>query len=195
MSIRLLEQVSKMLYCRVGNFFLVRTLNKFNVKVLGFINYSPFPKHSDVHFIIDKIGKDVFDSYFSFGFVRNSWDWQVSVYKYILKSKNHENHKLISSMDDFEEYIKWRCADIRRVRFQRDFLYSEEGKPLVDFVGRFENLNDDFQKVCNHLGINTSLGRKNVSNTVPYQENYNEETKKMVEKTYKRVIDFFGFKF
>jgi len=47
------------------------------------------------------------DQYFTFGFVRNPWSWQVSLYAYMLESESHRQHELIQSMDGFEEYIEW----------------------------------------------------------------------------------------
>ncbi|NJL76459.1 MAG: sulfotransferase family 2 domain-containing protein [Saprospiraceae bacterium] len=32
-----------------------------------------------------KIPKNIFEQYFKFGFVRNPWDWQASLYEYALK--------------------------------------------------------------------------------------------------------------
>ncbi len=35
-----------------------------------------------------KLPANIYDSYFKFGFVRNPWDWQVSLYTYMLKNEN-----------------------------------------------------------------------------------------------------------
>ena len=40
---------------------------------------------------------------------------------------------------------------------QSDYLYNEEGKLLVNFIGRFERLQDDFNIVCSHIGLPPTL--------------------------------------
>ncbi len=66
---------------------------------------------------------------------------------------------------------------------------------LVDFVGRFENLNADFETICARIGISASLPRINVSNVKPYQPYYNEETRELVRRTFDADIALFGYEF
>lgn len=39
------------------------------------------------------------------------------------------------------------------VRCQCDFICDSSGKQIVDFVGKYENLQEDFNYVCNQIGI------------------------------------------
>lgn len=113
------------------------------------------------------MGQAKFDSYFSFAFVRNPWDWQVSLYTFMLKNKNHYQHNLAKSFSGFTEYIEWRCRE--DVRFQRDFVFSKDGKQLVNFIGRFENLEKDFNYICSQIGISVILPKFNQSGHRPYE--------------------------
>ena len=171
--------------------FTWRVLKKFGISAP--FDPRPFPDHIKASELINKIGKDVFESFFSFAIVRNPWDWQVSLYTFMLKNTSHPQHDLAKNFNNFDNYIKWRCAE--EVRFQKDFIYSEDGKLLVDFVGRFENLESDFQQICSHIGISASLPKLNVSNTKPYQSFYNEETKELVRRTFQEDINLFGYEF
>jgi len=168
-----------------------RILNK--IERLTSFDPGLFDPHISASALIDAIGEKTFNSYFSFAFVRNPWDWQVSLYCFILKSETHRRHDLVKSFGDFDTYIKWRCAE--GVWFQKDFIYSKEGVLLVDFVGRFENLDEDFKKICHRIGISTTLPKLNVSNTTPYQLFYNDETRELVRKTFEPDISLFGYEF
>jgi hypothetical protein len=160
---------------------------------ITYFNLRPFPCHISAPDLIKKIGRDVFDSYFSFAIVRNPWDWQVSLYKFMLKDQSHPQHDLAKSFKDFDEYIRWRCAN--EVRFQKDFIYSQDGELLVDFVGRFENIDADFKAICSRIGISTSLPKVNVSNSIPYRQYYNSETRELVRRAFDTDIKLFGYDF
>ena len=153
----------------------------------------PYPRHIKAPELIDIIGKKAFDSYFSFAFIRNPWDWQVSLYKYMLKETTHHQHELAKSFGNFDNYIRWRCTE--EVRFQKDFIYSSDGELLVDYVGRFENLETDFQTICTRIGIIASLPKLNVSNTTPYRQFYTDETTELVRKAFEPDITLFGYDF
>ena len=163
------------------------------LKVPG-LNLQPFPAHVYTQEVIDQLGKDIFDSYFSFAIVRNPWDWQVSLFKYMQKEKRNYQHELASKFQSFDEYIEWRCAE--EVRFQKDFIYSSEGELLVDFVGRFENLEQDFAEICQRIGVpSIQLPKINVSNTKPYRSFYNDKTREMVRAAFEPDISLFNYSF
>ena len=111
----------------------------------------------------------------------------------MLKEEAHFQHELIKELGSFEEYIKWRCEN--EVICQKSFIYSENNELLVNYVGRYENLEFDFKKICDHIGISASLPRVNVSNTRPYQEYYTEKTKDLVRQAYELDINTFDYSF
>ena len=156
-------------------------------------NPQPFTTHASASDIIAAIGKENFKRYFSFAIVRNPWDWQASLYTYMLKTTDHHQHELVKSFSGFDEYIAWRCR--KEVRYQKDFLFSKAGEQLVDFIGRYERLEADFRTICSHIGISTTLPRLNVSRTKPYREYYTEETIELVRKTFEPDIRLFNYDF
>ena len=158
-----------------------------------FFDPQPFPPHITAPELIDALGIDLFNSLFSFAFVRNPWDWQVSLYKFMLKEPTHFQHDLVKKLGNFDEYIKWRCEN--EVRFQKDFIYSENNELLVDFVGKFENIDADFREICSRIGISASLPKLNVSNTKPYQEYYSDNSRELVRRTFEPDITLFEYDF
>lgn len=81
-----------------NNTFLGKTYRQI-CKMLG----KPcFESHDSALKIMDKVGYYVWNNFFKFGFVRNPWDWQVSLYHYMLQDKNHHQHELIKKMESFD---------------------------------------------------------------------------------------------
>ena len=75
-------------------------------------------------------------------------------------------------------------------------MSDEEGAVIVDFIGRFENLNEDTGTVFRNLGISgASLPHNNSSHHRDYRSYYTEETRDLVAERYARDIEFFGYEF
>ena len=154
------------------------------------------------------------DSYIKFAVVRNPWDRVVSAYYYAKMGKSywHDNLKQITPYPDYE-LLSMRtfaeCCEILRDR--RTLLKHEAWHPqhvwiakkenshtslMVDFVLRHENLENDFQTLCEKLGIqNIHLSRINPSNHEKYRTCYTEETKKIIEEVYATDIELFKYEF
>ncbi len=153
---------------------------------------SPYPDHLTASKLIKRIGREQFDSYFSFSFVRNPWDREVSHYKYICRSRAHADHETVRSLSGFGEYLRWRCDN--RFRQQVDYL-NHEGERVVNFVGRFEKLNADFRHVCQRLGLNHKLPVLNRTNHSHYSNYYTEDLAELIRQTYCGDISEFGYEF
>ena len=81
-------------------------------------------------------------------------------------------------------------------RFQKDFLVDESGNILVDFIGRMENLQLDFDKICNHLKIpKRALPIRNSSKHMGYKEYYSDNTKQIISETFHEDIALFNYSF
>lgn len=168
-----------------------RIMRKFNIE--QFNDVQPYEDHIKAYELIDRMGREAFKAFFSFAIVRNPWDWQVSLYNFMLKDPTHFQHELVKGLGSFEKYIEWRVTE--EVRFQKDFIYSKDGEQLVDFIGKFERIEADFQTICSRIGISASLPKLNVSNTTPYQQYYNEKTKKLVKQAFEPDISMFEYEF
>ena len=139
----------------------------------------------------DKLLKD----YFTFSFVRNPWDWQVSLYFFMLRDKGHFQYNIIKNMN-FEQYLDWRINEDCKPQY----MFLSENEDLVsdiniDFIGKYEYLTSDFNKVCDILNLDSKLPHLNKTNHNKYTSYYNDTTRKMVEEAYKIDIDYFGYNF
>ena len=151
-------------------------------------------KHATARTIRQTVGADVFDRYFSFCFVRNPWAWQVSLYHYVLKDQSHKQHKLFTSFQGFDEYLAWRCDG--NVQFQKDYLVDEQDNQIVKFIGRMENLSQDFQTICNKLELGLpALPHLNQSVSTSYRSFYNSKARAMLAEAFQPDIDLLGYEF
>jgi hypothetical protein len=152
-----------------------------------------------------------FNQLYKFSFVRNPWERIVSEYRY----RNYFHHR--SFRDFLLNRLPARSWDdkYRHIMPQYDLLHDEQGQLLVDFVGRFETLQSDFDQVCIQLGIKDSeLPHRNKSNKKSrnlkrslrnwiymngenskdtYLEFYDAETIEIVGNLYRKDIDAFAY--
>lgn len=150
------------------------------------------PKHASAADLRALIPEPIFKELFKFTFVRNPWDWQVSLYHYILEQPADRMHERVKAMGSFEAYMHWRATDYRT---QTSQISDESGKCLVDFVGRVETIDEDFVEICRRIGIRSNLGHQNKSSHCPYREYYSDETREIVVKIYAEDIAKFSYSF
>ncbi len=143
---------------------------------------------------------NLFTESFKFAFVRNPWDWQVSMYHFILREPTHIRYKLVSAMPDFAAYLDWIIATDKpypkgATKFQKDVICDENGKLMVDFVGRYENLQTDFAKACELAGVEAKLPHHNRSKHTDYRDYYTDATRALVAEHFAEDIALFGYDF
>ena len=161
--------------------------------------------------------KDEWKHYFKFTFTRNPFDRVVSYWNYIHKSlemykamceekgldwKPDHYHwiefcqKVTSKCKSFKEYIKYTSNGVA-TGLDTVFSLSHDGnEKFVDFIGRFENLQEDFDIVCDKIGIlKQKLPHKNKTKHKHYTEYYDDETKQIVAEKYAKDIEYFGYEF
>lgn len=158
--------------------------------------YREFPVHIWAARLRDRVPASFFDNAFKFTFVRNPWDWQVSLYHWYLDHPEHLLHDKISKMT-FEDYARWR-ADTPPLYYQRNYIVDEKDDVLVDYIGRFETLVDDFSEVCRRIGVRNELQQVNVTLNRAgrdYRTYYTDTTAELIRRTYERDIMFFNYHF
>ena len=67
----------------------------------------------------------------------------------------------------------------------------------LDFIGRFENLEEDFRYIQEKLSIKCDLPHINKSSEgkVHYSSFYNDSLQRNCRKVFKKDLDYFGYKF
>ncbi|EIU7473183.1 sulfotransferase family 2 domain-containing protein [Campylobacter coli] len=152
-----------------------------------------------------KFDKDKFDSYFSFGFVRNPYDRFVSAYHYLkndspdpcdikwgrLHINNLTFEEFILSLQD--EEFKEEILSKNHFSFQYKYLCDKNMNILVNFIGKFEKLDNDFKKILNILRRKDSLVHINKSKHLNYRDYYNSQTYKIIREIYRDDFEIFDY--
>jgi chondroitin 4-sulfotransferase 11 len=146
------------------------------------------------HIIVDK---NFHPKIFLFTFVRNPYDRIVSSYFYL---KN--GGRMQCDIDDrdefikdytFEEFIKNNLlyASENQIHFRPQHYWIPNG---VDYIGKFENLENDFFKIIDLLNIEKKpLKKLNTSEHYHYDEYYTQDLKDIIYDIYK--YDFIKFNY
>lgn len=186
----------------------------------------------------------VLTDYYKWCFVRNPWDRVVSAhvrctgaiqpidpkwndfgtwlrawykYKSVIKNRDtlewqHVHHLPMLAHEQMPEFI----GSMKVHFFPQLPLLKINGEIKMDFVGRFESMEKDFQHVCNKLGVTGNLKHHNArnrannfgydgpnatqctgnrKNPIPYQEYYTDELIEIVADLYEEDIVEFGYEF
>jgi len=142
-----------------------------------------------------EIGRQQFQSYFKFGFVRNPWDRVVSLYE----RREALELKAQMTFDQFADWIQYSsstCIHSSPHRYQLDWFVDPNGKVLADFIGRFERLEKDWAFVAKNLGLSETLPHARANpRTRHYSEYYTPRTRRLIEEKFKVDIETFGYQF
>jgi len=151
-------------------------------------------KHWTSEQYISEHGQDLWDEYFTFSFVRNPWDRVISWIRYRDKRWKLYGGELNPSI--IKEEMNKNPGNSQTASYHY-FLFSNCGKILLPkYIGRFENLQEDFNIVCDKIGIpRQELPHKNKTRHKHYTEYYDNETMEIVAEKYAKDIEMFGYEF
>ena len=148
---------------------------------------------------------DKFNRYFKFAFVRNPWDRLVSAFFYLKRGGSNamDEHWAIQNIyrfDSFEDFVKGWVTENNIEKYfhfipQYKFIYDQTLALKVNYVGRFENLDNDFNTISERLHLQQRLPYVNKSNRKAYQDYYSQETQEIVARVYAKDIDLFNYTF
>ncbi len=154
-----------------------------------------------------------FNGKYSFAVVRNPWDRLVSAYHYIrftnprakghraVRAKLFNNYPQRHTFDGFvadmlDAEVRESVRSTQIFMPQHEFVCDAAGDVIVDFVGRFEDLQATLATVCAAIGIAVrDIPRKNGSPHDLYTSYYTPELRDIVADVYAEDIDLFGYEF
>ena len=129
------------------------------------------------------------NSYYKFTIVRNPWDRAVSEWKYF--NKVYPGYNL-----DFKSSLITTQFAGKMYPWEEHNWSQHVYTTNCDYVGRFENLQNDFDNICKDIGLpQQKLPWMNKTTHKHYTEYYDEEAKSIVAERNARDIEYFGYKF
>jgi len=182
----------------VHDYWLNRWLPFVGIHVNHFAPYRKkrFRLHTTAAVLRGQLPAEVFAGLFKFAFVRNPWDMLVSRYAFLLNTPRHHSHRRAVRFASFAEFVE--CELARGKAFQSRFVCDRRGNLLVDFVGRFESLREDFARICGRLGIVAHLPHVNRSrrdDRRDWRDAYTPRLAARVAAHLAEDIERFGYRF
>ena len=149
---------------------------------------------------------------FKFTFVRNPWSRIHSAYHYLHRVVGKGDKFVdwtwathyLSDVPTFEQFIL-RLRDPRYLREVKRYVHFRDQMDwisipgrggVMDFIGRFESLDADFQNVCDRLGLrDLSLPQLRPGTGQDYRKAFTAEMVDIVGDIYQRDIRALGYDF
>ena len=145
------------------------------------------------------------EKYFSFAFVRNPWDRLYSAYKFLEKGGINIHDKnayemYLSQYKNFEDFVingldQKIIYEITHFTPQSEFICNNKGEVLVDYLGKFESLNQDIITLSKELKTEVIIGHHNSNSKQDYTNVYTDRMIAKVQDIYKKDIDIFNYDF
>ena len=123
---------------------------------------------------------------FSFSFVRNPYTRIISLYKFI---KRYRHLTFLG----FCQYLNVN----KQVNVNQYKYLTLQNEIPLDFVGRYENIKEDFNNVCEEIGIPEryiDLGFEHKQNLINYKNYYCDESKKIIDNIFDMDFKTFNYK-
>lgn len=152
--------------------------------------YFDLRKHSN----LQSYNKSYIKDYKIYCVIRNPFSRIISMWKWEKSTKDlleGANYPRLTFKEFVNNYVEdWYFKP------QYEFIYTDSIDMNCINLIRFENLQQDFNIVCDKIGIpRQQLPHVNKTNHKHYTEYYDDETRQIVAEKYAKDIEYFGYKF
>jgi len=175
----------------------------------------PHPHLFDVKQLV---GNDIWNEYFKFVFVRNPFDLTVSRFFWNINGKGQKGYGLTKSefnrwVDEFTSSSRFHDARYYSINLVYPFLidknfvgsnHSMINYDLnkehydVDFVGRYESLQDDFNHICDTLNVDRMILKNKKTGNRPkksFKDMYTAESINKIGYAFKEDLELLGYNY
>ena len=141
--------------------------------------------HMGARRVIEVIGRETWDDYFTFAVERNPFDVVASSFRYSARKPTFTK--------TFAEFVRTPRRLHRLALNER--LYRLGGKVIVDVVYRYEELPDAVADISSRLGLDLDLPHAKQGTGPHYRELYGPGDAEIVAERFARTIREFGYAF
>lgn len=141
--------------------------------------------HMGARRVIEVIGRETWDDYFTFAVERNPFDVVASSFRYSARKPTFTK--------TFAEFVRTPRRLDRLALNER--LYRLGGKVIVDVVYRYEELPDAVADISSRLGLDLDLPHAKQGTGPHYRELYGPGDAEIVAERFARTIREFGYAF
>lgn len=151
-------------------------------------------KHGHISFrqLREHLPAEMLDGYFKFAFVRHPFDRFLSACFFL----NRGNPEFPGRETACIKQLIRRAPFRRRILItpQSRLVADEHGRARMDYVGRFETLQDSYNEICRRVGIPPApLPSENASANDGYASCFDEELRDWAAEFYREDFDLFGY--
>lgn len=144
------------------------------------------------------ITRQQYEAYFKFAFIRNPWARIHSWYRNVLREPRQQRDYGVEADCTYRRFVLVHLDPNRGpMRPQLYWLQDKRGQVPLDFIGRFERLEQDWSHVCEVLEIeDPTLPRMIVGqHGAHYTQAYDDETRDVIARLYAAEIALFNYRF
>ena len=137
--------------------------------------------HISARQIRPHVSSETWDTYFKFGFVRNPFDRFVSTCFFLNRENPRFAQAPVRIMKRYLTAEQFRQRIL--VRPLSELLTYKSGEIAVDYLGRYEDLQQSYDEVCERIGIpSTDLTRKNPSSHAAFTKYEDDDLRDIVTR-------------
>lgn len=143
-----------------------------------------------------------FDSFFKFAFVRHPTDRFISAYHFLKKGgitpmDRAFAEKTLSAYDNISDFARrWLTPEsiYEYTHFipQHDYV-TIRGDIATDYIGRFENINEDYDFIRNKSGIGEPLKKYNAQGQSAKRNELEPDVRRLIENAYEKDFTLFNY--
>lgn len=142
-----------------------------------------------------QVSSSQYAGYFKFTVVRNPWARAHSWYMSCMRNAPQRKNLGLPENMTFKDFLKTQ-AGRGALRPQTSWITDFRGQIPLDFIAKFERLENDFHRICSALQIaKINLPHERKAGGEDYHNSYDDQSARLISQIYREEIDLLGYSF